>query len=205
MTQTIYASFANIADAEKATGALMDFGMKPENISLVAHEDHAGRIEHYQSHDAGRSDDHAAQYVLDSADEEALSAKTGISTTTANDAAAGAAKGTGVGLGLGVALALAAMFIPGIGLVVGGGTLALALGGAAATVGAGAIAGGVVGYLKDQGIPEQAISTYQQTYESGGAILAVTRPDTVSVAAVEEILAKYNATNIHEYSLSVVG
>ena len=39
--------------------------------------------------------------------------------------------------------------------------------------GAGAVAGGVVGYLKDQGIPADQIHDYQKAYEGGGAILNV--------------------------------
>ncbi len=44
--------------------------------------------------------------------------------------------------------------MPGVGLVVGGGALALAIGGALGTTAAGAVAGGMAGYLKDQGVSE---------------------------------------------------
>src|SRR5205085_9990716 len=87
-----------------------------------------------------------------------LSAKTGLSTTTPADAGVGAAKGAGIGLGVGVLAALASIFVPGFGLVAGGGALATAIAGAVGTTAAGAIAGGVHGYLKDQGVPEGAIA-----------------------------------------------
>jgi len=41
----LYASFADASLAEKAAGALLDYGVKQEDISLVAHEDHAATRE----------------------------------------------------------------------------------------------------------------------------------------------------------------
>lgn len=238
MKPTIYASFNTIDDAEKATGALMDFGLKSEDITLVGHENHKDRAVHYTGHGMGRINDNAAVYTADTPinaavsgadmntnvdstldrdtnwndntrtdanvddvnDKGDLSAKTGLSTTTAGDAMAGAGKGAGIGLGVGVAAALAAMFIPGIGLVVGGGTLAMALTGAAAATAGGAMAGGAFGYLKDQGVPDHAIHSYNETFEKGGALLAINLPDDVERASVEVILDKYNAQNVNEYS-----
>src|SRR5262249_11262495 len=123
-------------------------------------------------------------------DDADLTAKKGLSTTTPEDAASGAAKGAGIGLGVGVLAALASIFIPGFGLVAGGGALATAIGGAAAATAGGAIAGGVHGYLKDQGVPEEAITVYTEDYHAGGAILAVTTPSNgVDAATVERIIS----------------
>jgi hypothetical protein len=130
---------------------------------------------------------------------EDVTAKHGISTTTAADAGEGAVKGAAIGLGVGIAAALAAVFLPGIGLVVGGGAMAAALAGAAGTVGAGAIAGGVTGYLKDQGVPEESLTVYRDAYEHGGAVLGVHVPPEQNRADVEAILAKYGAQNIEMY------
>ena len=105
-----------------------------------------------------------------------LAAKTGLSTTTPRDARVGATKGAGIGLGVGVLAGLASLFIPGIGLVLGGGALAAAIGAAVGTTVAGAVAGGVYGYLKDQGVPEAAATAFTQTLEQGGAILTVHVP-----------------------------
>lgn len=58
----------------------------------------------------------------------------------------------------------------------GGGALATALAGMVGTIGAGAVAGAVVGYLKDQGVPDEAITVYRDTFDKGGAILAVAVP-----------------------------
>ncbi len=204
MNKTIYASFLNVDDAEHATGALLDFGLHPQDISLIAHEVHKELTLKYTPHDVHRDGDNAAVYSDETHFKpENLDAKSGISTTTGADAAAGAGKGTGIGLGVGVAAALAALFVPGIGLVIGGGALALALSGAAATAGAGAIAGGALGYLKDQGVNEDSINLYRDTFNKGGAILAVHLPEDVEQTSIDVILTKYNAINISGVNYAV--
>lgn len=196
MKPTIYASFTTIDDAERATGALLDCGLTSENISLVAHEQYEGHGLKYVPHDMHHGKDHTTMYTANEFESKELGSKTGISTTTAADAAVAAATGTEVGLGLGVAGALAALFVPGFGLIYGGGALALALLGAAATTGAGAIAGGALGYLKDQGVNEESINLYRDTFNQGGAILAITMRDGIDQADVDLVLSKYNALNI---------
>ena len=187
MKQTLYASFADIANAERAIGALLDHGVKPQDLTLVANESHSERLSTY-----------SASESLDLKDLE-NHAKNGITTTTAGDAESAAIAGAGVGMGLGIMSALAAMFLPGVGLVVGGGTLALALAGAAGATGAGAIAGGVYGYLKDQGVPENLATEYHTSVEGGGALLAIGMTDSPSRSEIETTLAKYSAMNIGEY------
>lgn len=287
MKATIYASFKDVAMAEKATGALIDNGLAPEDVSLVANQAQervvepahveydetklgyedpvdpdfhevtgtsyghaivndmgypqtanapfstpgnvgygttmAGGIEasdplthHLEGHRAIEEDGPAptidnepvvAQQTYtppvierdEVVDRPQLSAKGGISTTTPADAGAGAVKGATIGLGVGIAAALAAVFLPGIGLIAGGGAMAAALAGAVGTTGAGAVAGGVFGYLKDQGVPEEALTVYREVYDSGGAVLAVNIPVDFNRADIEAILAKYNAQNIELY------
>jgi hypothetical protein len=129
------------------------------------------------------------------------SAKQGISTTTAGDAGIGAAKGAGWGLGVGAVAALATLFIPGVGLVIGGGALAVAIGGMAATAGAGALAGAITGYMKDQGFEEQDGNVYEDVISQGGAVLSVSLPSGgVDVPKAWEIIDKY-----HGMPLSQVG
>ncbi len=188
MTPTLYASFSDLEDAEKAIGALLDHQVKPQDISLIANEKYSERVHRYSTGEnlqLGDLEKHA---------------KTGITTTTAGDAEAGAMTGAGVGLGVGVVAALASVFLPGIGIVLGGGALAIALAGTAAATGAGAIAGGAVGYMKDQGIPEQQAEHYHSTVVGGGALLAVRPTSMIMQSEIESILHKYNAHNIGEYS-----
>jgi hypothetical protein len=314
MAQTLYASFADASLAEKAAGALLDHGVRNEDISLISREHtgdydpnaekrdyttHAATLEERRAgaavadtedtvHDAGRGTVHGAESVgnrmaeggdrfaagasravgadrtadnleatADRRDADAdyraaqartnaegatdrdwnkdpnrtwtddpnwtndpnrdpnttvidhttgegdrteLAAKQGLSTTTPGDAAAGAAKGAGIGLGVGILAALASIAIPGFGLVVGGGALATAIAGAAGATAAGAVAGGVHGYLKDQGVPDHVAMDYNKAYEHGGAILGVTVPsNNVDEATVREILSKYGASNVNVY------
>ena len=304
MAQTIYASFADVAQAEKAAGALLDHGVAKEDISLVAND----RNKQFQNQEVGRVDAAAPAYapagagyaapvgafatgtdpsyvgttyapnsgnafaeetqsVGDriaqagdrvagavtgavgagntsanyeaAADERAMQAdqrsenahidqqtgsrydatktdrygdvkvtdnevegqaKSGITTTTPEDAGEGAIKGTAVGLGVGLLAGLAALIVPGVGLVLGAGALATALGGAALAAGAGAVSGGVVGYLKDQGVPETEAMTYHTNVANGGALLAVNLPsNSVDVSAAQVVLNKYGAQDVSAY------
>ncbi len=127
-------------------------------------------------------------------------AKSGISVTTPGDAASGAAKGAGWGLGLGVIAGIASLAVPGVGLVLGGGALATAIAGAVGATVAGAAAGGVTGYLKDQGVPDAVAVDYDKTIQQGGAMLAVIVPsNNVDGTEAEQILRKYGASKVDVY------
>jgi hypothetical protein len=261
MAQTLYATFADASLAEKAAGALLDHGVRNEDISVISRErtddyetnaekrdytTHTATVEerrtgyagtavaepanaagdaNYRAGQAGANYEGAADrdwdrdanrtwtddpdrdsnttvidHTTGEGDKTEHAAKQGISTTTPGDAAAGAAKGAGIGLGVGILAALASIAIPGFGLVIGGGALATAIAGAAGATAAGAIAGGVHGYLKDQGVPDHVAMDYNRAYEHGSAILAVTVPSgEVDEATAREILAKYGAGNVNTY------
>ncbi len=172
---TIYASFSDPTAAENASGALLDHGLAAENLSILVGE--------------------GSTYARKFADEDV--AKKGITTTTPSDAATGALKGGIAGAGIGAIGLLASMFIPGVGLVLGGGALAIALAGGMGTIGAGVVAGTVVGYLKDQGVTEDLAMTYSTHLDSGGAILAVSVPSgKIAPEEVESLLVKYGAIGL---------
>lgn len=282
MTNTIYASFPEAGLAEKAAGALLDHGVRSEDISLVWKRDQdntsvtsvhpvhpevgsgvsgtggpigttgvtsqssvppvvggrtfeggvatpglAGGFDHdpqtaepanYDSTDLLGGDDATSRLTTDNEataqaateptvtygegtvndEDTGLSAKQGISTTTAADAGAGAVAGTAIGATIGVGAALASLFIPGIGLVVGGGALATALAGVAASAGAGAAAGALTGYLKDMGVDDQVAVDYEKAVENGGAMLSVTPNEDNGLNEIEirSLLSKYGASDI---------
>ena len=79
------------------------------------------------------------------------SAKRGLSVTTAADAEAGAGKGAVWGAGVGVLAGIAALMVPGVGWVVGGGALATAIGGLIGSTVAGANRGRSHGIFKRSG------------------------------------------------------
>ncbi len=179
---TLYASFVSLADAEKAAGALLDHGAISEDLAMLAGESHSGSFSPHPTHDI------AAESA----------AKTGISTTTAGDAAYGAVKGSVIGLGVGALAALGALLIPGVGIVLGGGALATALAGTLGSAAAGAAAGGVAGFLKDQGVGETYVSHYSDALSTGGSVLSINIPTgKLDGIETEQILAKYGASNIH--------
>ena len=250
----IYASFSDPSLAEKAAGALLDYGVRNEDVSLIRggndqditewqsrHTGMPSTYGTYSNYQSSMTENPASTYASDASmtnatmtpaddaslraanytseseytenraamDEETedskedLAAKGGISTTTGADAGAGAAKGAGIGLGVGILAALAAIFVPGFGLVAGGGALALALGGAAATTGAGAVAGATTGYLKDQGVDAEVAVDYEKALLAGGALLEVSVPSNdVDEVTARQVLAKYGAANIGAYAIN---
>ena len=182
MQETLYAAFADYRNAQKASGALLDRGMRAEDLSVVA--------------TTGAYDENTAD-----ADHVERTAKTGVTTTTGHDAAKGAAKGAGVGAAVGAAALVASLFIPGLGLVTGAGALATALGALAGTTAAGAAVGAIGGYLKDQGVPHDVATRYEDAVNRGGAIIAVTLPSgNVDRTSAQEILLKYDANDLNSYT-----
>lgn len=176
--KNIYASFSDAHMAEKAGGALLDYGVTADDMSIVFPEGYGSP-----------RDEATGGNSLE------VAAKTGISTTTAADAASGSAKGAGIGLAAGALAALAAVFIPGVGLVIGGGALALAAAGLAGTTVAGAIAGGATGFLKDQGLPEHIVESYREVVGSGGAIITVSPVgESVDINTIESVIRKYGGS-----------
>jgi hypothetical protein len=179
---TLYASFVDAPAAERAAAALLDHGARAEDISILANNQLPTST--------------PAADVAEAVESE-HTAKTGITTTTAADAGLGAAKGTAVGLGVGILAAVASVFIPGLGLVIGGGALATAVAGAAASAGAGAIAGGIAGYLKDQGMGDDLVASYSNAFAAGNAVLAVGVPSgDLAAEEIEPYLTKYGALNV---------
>jgi len=221
--QTIYALFQDVADAERAIGALQDHGVPAANIGVAtrrpAEEAEAGRVRtgftRVTDDQAIRQGEPEAAYVAqpgtlppaaiattatpDSSVDTPLNVSTvgkeGITTTTPQDAAAGAAVGGGVGLVAGLLAAAAALTIPGFGLVLGGGVLAAALGATAATAAAGAAVGGVTGYLRDMGMPEHAAANVNDRLREGDYLLTAT-VDPTRYDEIKQLLVKYNAVGV---------
>jgi hypothetical protein len=182
MSASIYASFATADMAEQAIGALLDHGVRGEDIGVVFHEDYS----HVQTSDTSEE----SREIRNTAEQ-------GLTTTTPQDAASGAAKGAGIGLGVGVLAGLATLIVPGFGIVLGGGALAAALGAAVGTTAAGAVAGGAYGYLRDQGVEEATIHRYSTVLSGGGAIVSVVVPSNdVDGATIEGVLAKYGGADV---------
>ena len=128
-------------------------------------------------------------------------AKFGITVTTGADAEEGARKGAAWGVSVGIVASLVALVVPGVGIVYGGGALALAIAAAAGTTVAGAAAGALTGYLVDQGVASHVAENYGEVAQGGGALVAVTVPSGMVLGEhVDFLLRKYEATNISTVS-----
>lgn len=177
MQTNIFASFTDSKAAVKAVGALLDHGVRAEDVTLLAKDLPAGQ---------GSS--------AEAAEKMESQAEHGITMTTPDDAKAGAVKGAAVGLGLGVIAAIAAVTLPGIGVVLGGGALAIAASGAAASGAAGALAGAATGMLKDQGLDANSAEMYSRVIAGGGSVVNVLAPSNdVDFATIRGVLDKYGA------------
>jgi hypothetical protein len=176
MTRRVAAIFRTRDDAERAANALVDLGADGEQISTLARGEDGAAVS-TPSRDA-RHDDlvEPAREVGDSG--------APLTTTDKHDAATGAAVGAVAGLAAG----LLALTIPGIGLVLAAGPLALA-------AASGAIAGGVFGALRDIGIEEEYARGYEQRLHRGDVLLTALMPMN-SEAPVRAVLAEFNAEDI---------
>lgn len=182
--ETLSALFRDPHVAHQAAGALLDHGLREEQLTLVTLAQDTYDPEHVR----GTPDHPEAE----------------ISVTTPADAAAGAAIGAGTGLGLG-ALALAvALFVPGFGWVTGGGALATGLLATLGTTAAGAVTGGVAGYLMDMGMPTEVAQEIKHELGEEGAILSVDiAGGTLTTFEVENILRKYGDPRLVRHHLAI--
>jgi hypothetical protein len=181
MGQTMYASFTEVKMARRAAGALLDHGLDESNLSLITR--------------------HTSLHAEDKEEEPEgaeKSVKHGLTATTEEDAVSGAKKGALVGLGIGAIATIASIVVPGFGLVAGGGALATAIAGGLGATAGGAVAGGVMGYLQDQGVESHVAEEYARDVENEGALIAVEVPSgKVDISTAQEIFAKYAGRNVH--------
>lgn len=114
-----------------------------------------------------------------------------IGKNTGSKAGAGAA----IGGGLGLLAGLAALAIPGFGPVIAMGPIATALTGA----GIGAATGGLIGGLKDSGVPEHHAEYYAEGVRRGGVLVTVRTSDDLADKAAD-ILDAAGAADVDERS-----
>lgn len=213
MSQTISAVFIDPDDAERAIGALEDHGIRQDSISVVATHKEADTNLPPAAEEPGsdgflevQTEDPPTPTDMNSATESRLGAastsvveaegKHGITTTTAADARRGAAEGSVVGLGIGLLAGAAALFVPGVGPVLAAGPLWAALSAALGTTAAGAVAGGVTGYLVDQGVSEATAAHFGHAVGSGSVMVSVTTESDQNAADIEAILTKYAGNTV---------
>lgn len=164
---TIVCVFDSTAEAQKAIQDLVKAGVPKEEISLL-------------------SNDSKGEYASLLKDPDATKKTTG---SVGANVAGGAAIG---GLG-GLLLGLGALAVPGIGPVLAAGPIAAALGGAAV----GAAGGGIVGVLKDSGVPDEDASFYTEHVRRGGTLVSI-RTDRSMEDKINDVLVRHNAVPVDD-------
>jgi uncharacterized membrane protein len=183
MAQRVSAIFHNRDAAERAADALVGIGADREHISmLVRGADGKTTTTPTATHTSAVGT--GTGEVIEPAREVGDS---GAALTTSDKG--DAAKGAAIGAAAGLAAGLLALTLPGIGLVLAAGPLAMAMG-------AGAIAGGVYGGLRDIGIDEKYARGYEKRIHSGDVLMTAVFPMTVSEDRVLDVLSKYDAEDV---------
>jgi len=177
-TRRLWASFPDYDLAAQAVAAFIDHGVNKDQVHLMTQSVPA-------EYNTARNDD-----ALDQAEH-------GLTVTTPDDAKIGAEKGLGIGLGVGVLAGLAALAVPGFGLVVGGGALAIAAAGAAGATAAGGLAGAVTGYLRDQGADDTVTRQVTDWLTAGNVVINVNmNPETMTQSEANALVLKYRGVEM---------
>lgn len=172
-THCVVALFASQQDAERAVLALRDAGVERSDISVVARDEESA---------AGRKGARRSKQ------------KSGNGTSIGENIAGGAVFGA---LG-GLLLELAALAIPGIGPIIAAGPLATTLAGA----GIGAVGGGIVGAIKEMGVPAREANLYAESIKRGDTLVSVST-DASKIDTVSAVLNTHGAVDVEDRASSL--
>jgi uncharacterized protein (TIGR02271 family) len=187
VAKTVTGLFDTNQAAQAAVQDLIDNGVQPQAISLIA-SDARGEFKNYR----GRMDSPSGDFSTPDSSG---------SSQGAEGPTAGAVGGGLLGGALGLLVGLGALAIPGIGPVLAAGPLAAALGsagaGAVAGAGLGAVGGGLIGGLVGMGIPDEDAQLYAEGVRRGGT-LVVARVEDKLANRVAQILEGHGAVDIDQ-------
>jgi len=166
MAKTIVGLFDSATEAQTVVRELTTLGIQRDQISLMANRNNAESLD----------PDRAAE-----------------TTTSGEDAMAGAGIGAVAGGIGGLIVGLVALPIPGLGPIIAAGPIAAALTGA----GIGAVTGGVIGALTHVGVPEEHAHHYAEGVRRGGTLVTVNAPDNLA-PRVSELMNRYRAVDVSQ-------
>jgi len=193
MAQRVAAIFDSRAEAERAADALVDLGAERDQISLLARGEEGADAQssmEQANHGDGmvKQGDHGEGMVEPA--REVGDSGAALTTTDGGDVAQGAT----IGAVAGIAAGLLALTVPGIGLVLAAGPLAMA-------AASGAIAGGVFGGLRDIGINEHHAQGYEEHVRGGGVLLTGVIPHA-NETQVRAVLEEHGGHDISFHELA---
>jgi hypothetical protein len=174
MARYVTGLFDSISDAHAAVRDLHAAGFSNDEINFVA-QDARGEFANQIGGSTTRS---------------------GSGTEAEEGAGFGATGGSVLGGLGGLLVGLGAMTIPGIGPVIGAGTLVTTLGTTALGAGLGAAAGGLVGAMVGAGIPEQDANVYAEGVRRGGVMVMSQTDNDAELNAATDIMRRHNVVDI---------
>ena len=99
-----------------------------------------------------------------------------------------------IGAAAGLAAGMIAVLLPGIGTLIAIGPLAGAIGG----LSVGAAAGGIVGLLRDHGIPEEEAAFYEEGLRRGGSVVSVQGVSEDEATVARDIFDRNGASDVEK-------
>ncbi len=209
--QAIYGIVSSRANAETIIQALVDAGVKPQDISFLSSQ---GKEFHELSQEAlpsnrnWRTEERVTDFPNGKQMPEHVSDTTqasrgtssghqgGLGTEKHTKAPEGATTGgvTGgiIGGTLGLLAGIGALAIPGLGPFVAAGPLMATLAG----LGAGGTVGGIVGSLVGAGIPEYEAKRYENRLQQGGILLSIRANSDSLAKRVKDIMQQNGAEDV---------
>ena len=145
--------------------------------------------------DGGFAPDQVSVVAKESADTKRMVENTEMGTAEA--AGGGAVAGTVIGGIAGWLLGISALAIPGIGPIVGAGIIGTTLAGA----GIGAAAGGLIGALTAEGIPEEDARGYEESVKAGSILLTVHATSDEQSRQAQEIFNSVKGGDVRGYGM----
>ena len=163
---TLYASFSDLSNAERAVGDLLDHGVAGNHIHLIANRRQATQARQDIDHDHAGSGVTSAAPVEEPAEGVGQKVRHGLET-------------------------LFSVIVRGVGMVIGEGAAAGTVADALDDLDHQAIEEAIATYFTQQGVPAETAQAYEYVVSRGGMILAIDleseQPD-----AVARILDGYN-------------
>lgn len=169
MSETFVAMYRDFDTARQAVEALVSSGISRDKISLVANDTTTGYSKNLQSSDQVGGADGDVE----------------------------APEGAGFGAVIGTLIGLGSVLIPGVGPVIGAGTLGAAALAAGIGAASGAVTGGLAASMIDMGIPEEDAHAYSEGIRRGGAMVSVV-VDSGEEDRVESILNRYSPIDLDQ-------